>query len=503
MNQYLSIIEQWFTARIGRMPRKFGKVGARHEGFSDGVEGVQWNAGIDRERQIVTVGVNLEGTKPGDWPIARCLERELTAPRLPAMLQSLPGTERVEVWLERDAWQQSRVPIKEWYIGPEPPFSISRLTDKTWKEMVTQALACLDASRGYRGRGRQLVTLPRAGEQIKDVSPHLQVKCALAAATVSATTLDEAWTVLRPVHEYLVQATSQGDARSAPVAQAEPRPVWDEELSRLAIEHYFEFLRKRTNGESDAGRVQQAIPSRLLQALGGAELLKRLQQISGALDAAGLAHLKEFPSMADPPSDVVTAVDAYLGSRGTEVFGGDPDFPLPTIEGPVSQYFVSPPDSGPQGHSAGRVSPVDGVALDARKRNMGRRGEEFVLELERRRLTEAGRPDLAERVLWAANNRGDGLGYDIESFDDDGTPIVIEVKATDQGEKTKFLLTLNELETAEKRGAAFRLYRVFNLRDAPRLYELRGPLSACCELTPQVFRAAPRSPSVAVEKADS
>ncbi len=503
MNQYLPLIEQWFTVRIGRVTRKFGKAGARHEGLSDGVEGVQWNAGIDRERQIVTVGVNLEGTKPGDWPIARFLERELTKPRLPAILQSLPRAERVEVWLDRDAWQQSRVPIKEWHIGPEPPFSISRLTDKTWKDMVTEALACLDASRGYRGRGRQLVTLPHAGRQVKDVSPHLQVKCALAGATVSAATLDEAWAVLRPVHEYLLQATAQGSGRRVQETRAESRPAWDEEMAGLAIEHYFEFLRKRSNGEADAARVQQAIPSRLLQALGGAELVKRFQQISGALDAAGLAHLTEFPPIADPPSDVVTAVDDYLSIRGTEVFGGDPDFPLPTIEGPVSQFFVSPPDCWPQGHSAGRVSLVDSAALDARKRNIGRRGEEFVLYLERRRLTQLGRPDLAGRVVWAADKLGDGLGYDIESFDDAGTPIVIEVKSTDQGKTTPFLLTRRELDVADARGSAFRLYRVFNLRDAPRLYELRGPLSACCDLTPQVFRAVPRSPAVSVEEADS
>ena len=493
MNQHLPVIEQWFAARVGRMPRKFGKHGASHEGFSDGMEGVQWNAGVDRERQVVTVGVNLEGTKPGDWPIARFLERELGTTGLPTILRALPGGERAEVWLERDAWQQSRVPIKERHIGPEPPFSIAKLTDKVWYEMLTEALGCLDASRGYRGRGRQLVTLPHAGRQVKEVSPHLQVKCAVESAAVSPATLDEAWTLLRPVYEYLAEATALGDGKHARVARAEARPAWDDQLSNLAIKHYFEFLKKRFDGEGDEGRAQQAIPSRLLQALGGMAVLKRLQQISGALEAVGLVHLREFPPAEEPSSDVVSAVDTYLTIRGTEVFGGDPQFALPPFEMPAADLFVLPPSCSTHGDSVSRVAPVDNAVLDATKRNIGLRGEEFVLELEQRRLTEAGLPDLAGRVRWAARDSGDGLGYDIESFDVSGTPIAIEVKSTAHGRATPFLLTRRELEVAEERGSAFRLYRVFNLRVAPRLYQLPGPLSTCCDLRPQVFRAVPRT----------
>ncbi len=43
-------------------------------------------------------------------------------------------------------------------------------------------------------------------------------------------------------------------------------------------------------------------------------------------------------------------------------------------------------------------------------------GEEFVVHLERHRLQAIGRDDLALRVEWVAQTIGDGLGFDILSF---------------------------------------------------------------------------------------
>ena len=105
MTEFLPIIEQWLSSRLNRPPRRYGKAGASYEGFSDGVEGVQWNAGIERDRKVVTVGVNLEGMKYDGWPIATLLLGERRTPRLPNILRRMPSAAFVEVWLERDAWQ--------------------------------------------------------------------------------------------------------------------------------------------------------------------------------------------------------------------------------------------------------------------------------------------------------------------------------------------------------------------------------------------------------------
>ena len=202
----LLILEQWFRGVVGAGLRAFGSRTARYQGFSDGVEGVQWNAGIDRARSVATVGVNLEGMKDQGWPIARVLLHERREPAFPSVLRSLAPTHDVEVWLERDAWQAAaRPPILESFIGPSGPVPGSSLTDALWHEMVGEALGCLDESRGYAGRGRQVVTLPKAGRQEKDVSPHLQVKVAMPIVSVSEQRLADAHLLLRPVHLHLAR----------------------------------------------------------------------------------------------------------------------------------------------------------------------------------------------------------------------------------------------------------------------------------------------------------
>ena len=85
----------------------------------------QWNAGVDRERGVVTVGVNLEGMEYRDWPIARFIEAEQVSPRLPAFARTYEDAASAELWFSRDAWQfASRLDILEQHFGPEPPLML-------------------------------------------------------------------------------------------------------------------------------------------------------------------------------------------------------------------------------------------------------------------------------------------------------------------------------------------------------------------------------------------
>jgi hypothetical protein len=63
---------------------------------------------------------------------------------------------------------------------------------------------------------------------------------------------------------------------------------------------------------------------------------------------------------------------------------------------------------------------IDFAQRDALNRRLGRLGEEFAVRLERQRLLLAGRDDLSQKVQWAADEIGDGLGFDVLSFDDQG-----------------------------------------------------------------------------------
>jgi hypothetical protein len=161
-------------------PRPFGGWTAVHHGVSDNAEGVQWNAAVDRERGVTTLGVNLEGMKYGDrnWPIANFVEREQARPGLLDLIATLHDAEHSELWFSRDAWQGAgaRPPIAEGVIGKVAPISLAELTTEKWKEILTEAYGCLDPNRSHRGRALQWVTLPKAGRREMTVSPHLQLK---------------------------------------------------------------------------------------------------------------------------------------------------------------------------------------------------------------------------------------------------------------------------------------------------------------------------------------
>lgn len=63
-------------------------------------------------------------------------------------------------------------------------------------------------------------------------------------------------------------------------------------------------------------------------------------------------------------------------------------------------------------------------------------GAEFVVRYEIARLSRENQERLAGKVERVSNTRGDGLGYDVLSFDGDGKERLIEVKTTRYGAST-------------------------------------------------------------------
>lgn len=139
-----------------------------------------------------------------------------------------------------------------------------------------------------------------------------------------------------------------------------------------------------------------------------------------------------------------------------------------------------------------RFYKTDFVKRDAENRRLGGFGEEWVLEFERRRLhDDEHRPDLARRIEWISDTRGDGAGYDIASFERDESQRLIEVKTTSVGKHFPFLVTSNEVRVSEREARSYHLYRVFEFVRDPKLYILKGPLSQTCRLKPTQYRALP------------
>jgi hypothetical protein len=131
----------------------------------------------------------------------------------------------------------------------------------------------------------------------------------------------------------------------------------------------------------------------------------------------------------------------------------------------------------------------DYLAQEARNRSLGRSGEQLVVEIERQRLEAAGKRRLAERIEHVAATKGDGLGFDILSFENDGRERLIEVKTTSFGSLTPFYVSRNELARSEQDAEIYHLYRVFDFRIRPRLFELPGKILNHCTIEPTTFLA--------------
>lgn len=131
----------------------------------------------------------------------------------------------------------------------------------------------------------------------------------------------------------------------------------------------------------------------------------------------------------------------------------------------------------------------DYLALEAANQSLGRAGEELVLNFEAERLHGLGAGKLAERIEHVSVTQGDGLGFDILSFETDGKERLIEVKTTSFGKRTPFFVTQTELACSKERPESFQLYRLYAFRRGPRLFGLPGPIDANCLLTPTVFSA--------------
>jgi len=130
---------------------------------------------------------------------------------------------------------------------------------------------------------------------------------------------------------------------------------------------------------------------------------------------------------------------------------------------------------------------------DARNKALGLAGEELVLETERRRLIAAGRPDLAEKVVHVAVVEGDGAGYDIRSFEDDGEVRHLEVKTTRHSARSAFYVSPNELAFSEENPNTFVLVRVFGFdpkTESGSCYRCAGAMTEVLFLKPTEYQAS-------------
>jgi len=215
------------------------------------------------------------------------------------------------------------------------------------------------------------------------------------------------------------------------------RKPWSSIEVKATVSDYFDMLRAELEGTPYSKTAQRnallkRLPKRSAQAVESKHC-----NISAVLRDMKLTYIAGYKPRGNYQDLLAETVEDYLVANPEprkEIVELDAD---PVDAPPDGSKFVMadievPP---PQPTEARRKSPIkafktDWGAVTAHSRKLGEQGERFVLELERRRLRDAGQLDLEPKIEWVSQTRGDGAGYDIKSFDSTGTEILIEVKTT-------------------------------------------------------------------------
>lgn len=102
-------------------------------------------------------------------------------------------------------------------------------------------------------------------------------------------------------------------------------------------------------------------------------------------------------------------------------------------------------------------------------KKVGDAGEKHVYKYERNKLKNLGMDDLADLIVKQYEDLSYFPGYDIQSFDEEGNKIFIEVKSTKGKNKNFFEISENEINAAKELGDSYYIYQVTSALTDPKI----------------------------------
>jgi hypothetical protein len=282
------------------------------------------------------------------------------------------------------------------------------------------------------------------------------------------------------------------------------RRDWSRDEVEVIVADYFLMLRTELAGEtySKADHNRELRPLLNNRSKGSVEL--KHQNVSAVLVNMGLPYIDGYkPAQNYQKTLLPQVIEEYLirnpGFLDVLAQGQvlNPVSAPDLGDRPYKSYFeerpktIIVPQEDDKPWLSRRAKKIDFARRDAANRILGRLGEEFTVAVEKQRLLALGRDNLAAKVEWVAETCGDGVGFDVLSFNEnDDSEQYIEVKTTGLGKYFPFYVTANEVRCSEDCPERFRLYRVFDFARAPRVYVVAGSLSRECSLEPVAYQVS-------------
>lgn len=287
--------------------------------------------------------------------------------------------------------------------------------------------------------------------------------------------------------------------QAEPADATDARRPWSRDEVALLVADYLQMLTLELTGQSfnKAARRRTLIP--LLQQRSEASIEFKRRNVSAVMNELGLPRIRGYlPAENTQSAMLLDVIGEQLAlqpdvERAAEdaveriAVAAEPvDFSRAQADAPARRHRVEEPSPSYLRRPIRR----DYLERETRNRSLGKAGEEFMVNYERWRLLKQGLGQLADRVEHVAHTRGDGLGYDVLSFEADGRERFIEVKTTAFSEETPFYVSTNELNFAREEPTRFRLCRVFDFRVQPRFFELAGAFEQHFFLDPATYKAS-------------
>lgn len=271
------------------------------------------------------------------------------------------------------------------------------------------------------------------------------------------------------------------------------RDSWSISEVQAIVEDYFEMLKAELQDESynKTDHARKLSPQLKNRSRGSIEF--KHQNISAALIDLGFPYISGYKPRKNYQKLLRDEISNYLESEPeiSKLVQGDVNqqiIEIPTIEDILS-ILTRPPQT--RKDFVNKVSDVRSIsnyssknylAQEARNISLGRRGEEFALNFEKARLIKSGAENFADRIEYVVETIGDTAGFDIRSYESDGSDRLIEVKTTKYGQETPFYISSNEVRFSVRNERYYHLYRLFEFRESPKLFILDGDVNQRCKL---------------------
>jgi Protein NO VEIN, C-terminal len=268
---------------------------------------------------------------------------------------------------------------------------------------------------------------------------------------------------------------------------------WSKDEVDLAIDDYMGMLSQELLGQKYNKTVHRNVLLPRLRNRTPGSVERKHQNISAVLIHFGLPYIIGYKPLGNYQALLAERVSVFLATQTgiVDVVGQSIDQPAQAValSDPLARE-VKPPtkkdysytrvrETGLQIRSPVRINYLE---REARNSSLGKAGELFVVEFEKARLVKLGKGGLANSVEHVSDTQGDGLGFDVKSYDANGSDRLIEVKTTAGGKQTPFFVSRNEVDVSQEYETVYHLYRVFEYRKDPRMFMLQGALNRICAL---------------------